>query len=204
MLSCMDRTPPPPTRHPARRSRIAAAAASALATVAIAGHLAVAGTPTRAAAATSRSPAPRSGASASRASTSTSHESHPHPRPPRRRRRPRPRRRRRPRRPPRAVAAERRFRAMGSRAHVIVVGGPAGLADAAAARIERLEGLWSRFRPGSDTTRLNLAAAPASASPPRRWSSSSGRWRGGGAARAPSIRPCSGRSSGPATTARST
>jgi FAD:protein FMN transferase len=47
---------------------------------------------------------------------------------------------------------------MGSRAHVIVVGGPAGLADAAAARIERLEGLWSRFRPGSDTSRLNRAA----------------------------------------------
>ena len=47
---------------------------------------------------------------------------------------------------------------MGSRAHVIVVGGPRGLADAAAARIERLENLWSRFRAGSDTSRINLAA----------------------------------------------
>jgi FAD:protein FMN transferase len=47
---------------------------------------------------------------------------------------------------------------MGTRAHVIVVGGPAGLADAAPARIEQLESLWSRFRPGSDTSRLNLGA----------------------------------------------
>ena len=47
---------------------------------------------------------------------------------------------------------------MGSRAHVIVAGGPEGLAEVAAARIEQLESLWSRFRPGSDTTRLNLHA----------------------------------------------
>jgi FAD:protein FMN transferase len=47
---------------------------------------------------------------------------------------------------------------MGTRAHVIVVGGPAGLADVAVARIEQLEGLWSRFRPGSDTSRLNRGA----------------------------------------------
>jgi len=47
---------------------------------------------------------------------------------------------------------------MGTRAHVIVVGGPAGLADVAVARIEQLESLWSRFRPGSDTSRLNQGA----------------------------------------------
>lgn len=47
---------------------------------------------------------------------------------------------------------------MGTRAHVIVAGGPEGLADVAAARIEQLESLWSRFRPGSDTSRLNLQA----------------------------------------------
>ncbi len=47
---------------------------------------------------------------------------------------------------------------MGARAHVIVVGGPAGLVDAAAARIEQLESLWSRFRPRSDVSRLNRDA----------------------------------------------
>jgi thiamine biosynthesis lipoprotein len=47
---------------------------------------------------------------------------------------------------------------MGARAHVIVVGGPAGLADVAAARIEQLECLWSRFRPRSDVSRLNQHA----------------------------------------------
>jgi thiamine biosynthesis lipoprotein len=47
---------------------------------------------------------------------------------------------------------------MGTRAHVIVVGGPAGLADIARTRIEQLESLWSRFRAGSDTSRLNLHA----------------------------------------------
>lgn len=47
---------------------------------------------------------------------------------------------------------------MGTRAHVIVVGGPAGLADIARTRIEQLESLWSRFRAGSDTSRLNRHA----------------------------------------------
>jgi hypothetical protein len=48
---CMDRPPKPATRHPARRSRVAAGAASAIATIAIAGYLALGGTPTRTAAA---------------------------------------------------------------------------------------------------------------------------------------------------------
>jgi thiamine biosynthesis lipoprotein len=47
---------------------------------------------------------------------------------------------------------------MGARAHVIVVGGRPGLADVAAARIEQLESLWSRFRPRSDVSRLNQHA----------------------------------------------
>jgi FAD:protein FMN transferase len=47
---------------------------------------------------------------------------------------------------------------MGTRAHVIVVGGRAGLADVAATRIEQLESLWSRFRPRSDVSRLNQHA----------------------------------------------
>jgi FAD:protein FMN transferase len=47
---------------------------------------------------------------------------------------------------------------MGTRAHVIVVGGRAGLADVAATRIEQLESLWSRFRPHSDVSRLNQHA----------------------------------------------
>jgi hypothetical protein len=64
--ACMDRTPQAPTtRHPARRSRIAAAAASAVATVAIAGHFALAGTPTRAASATGRTTAAQASTSAS-------------------------------------------------------------------------------------------------------------------------------------------
>jgi thiamine biosynthesis lipoprotein len=53
---------------------------------------------------------------------------------------------------------ERRFRAMGSDAHVIVVGGPNGLVDTAAARIEDLEAKWSRFRPSSEVCRLTAAA----------------------------------------------
>ncbi|MDQ1518626.1 MAG: FAD:protein transferase [Actinomycetota bacterium] len=43
---------------------------------------------------------------------------------------------------------------MGSDAHVIVVGGPAGLADRARQRIDDLEGRWSRFLPDSETSEL--------------------------------------------------
>ena len=54
--------------------------------------------------------------------------------------------------------AEHRFRAMGTDAHVVVVGGPPGLAHRAAERIEALEARWSRFRPDSELCRINRAA----------------------------------------------
>ena len=47
---------------------------------------------------------------------------------------------------------------MGSDAHVIVVGGPPGLADRARARIDDLEGKWSRFLPDSEVSELNRQA----------------------------------------------
>lgn len=53
---------------------------------------------------------------------------------------------------------EARFRAMGSDAHVVVVGGPAGALDAARRRIEELEGRWSRFRDDTEVARLNAGA----------------------------------------------
>ena len=53
---------------------------------------------------------------------------------------------------------ELRFRAMGSDCHVIVVGGPAGLAEQAKERIDELECRWSRFRPDSEISRLNERA----------------------------------------------
>lgn len=56
---------------------------------------------------------------------------------------------------------ERRWRAMGAAAHLIVVGGPTGLADRAMARIETLESRWSRFRPMSEICRLNAADGAA-------------------------------------------
>jgi thiamine biosynthesis lipoprotein len=55
------------------------------------------------------------------------------------------------------------FRAMGSDVHVVVVGGPAGLADVARRRIEELEGRWSRFRPDSEVCRLADRAGRATA-----------------------------------------
>lgn len=61
------------------------------------------------------------------------------------------------------LQAERAFRAMGSDAHVLVWSGsdcpvaPEDLLDVAEAEIARLEGLWSRFRPDSDISRLNHA-----------------------------------------------
>jgi FAD:protein FMN transferase len=59
------------------------------------------------------------------------------------------------------MAAERRFRAMGSDAHVIVVGGPTRLADEARARVDQLEQRWSRFLPTSEVSWLNrLAGEP--------------------------------------------
>jgi len=59
------------------------------------------------------------------------------------------------------MAAERRFRAMGSDAHVIVVAPDAdadALAARAQARIDELERLWSRFLDDSEVSRLNRSA----------------------------------------------
>jgi thiamine biosynthesis lipoprotein len=53
------------------------------------------------------------------------------------------------------MAAERRFRAMGSDAHIIVVGGCAGLIDHAIRRVDALEQRWSRFLPDSEVSQLN-------------------------------------------------
>jgi thiamine biosynthesis lipoprotein len=53
---------------------------------------------------------------------------------------------------------EQRFRAMGSDAHVIVVGGPADGASRARARIDELEQRWSRFIATSEISALNRAA----------------------------------------------
>jgi FAD:protein FMN transferase len=52
---------------------------------------------------------------------------------------------------------ETRFRAMGTDAHVIVVGGSAQLLERARARIDDLEARWSRFLPDSELSRLNAA-----------------------------------------------
>src|SRR4051794_26315561 len=53
---------------------------------------------------------------------------------------------------------ELRFRAMGSDAHVVVVGGPAGLAAEARRRIDDLERRWSRFLPDSEVSALTQHA----------------------------------------------
>lgn len=50
------------------------------------------------------------------------------------------------------------FRAMGSDASVVVVGGDPDLVARARARIAELEALWSRFVPTSEVSRLNAAA----------------------------------------------
>jgi thiamine biosynthesis lipoprotein len=55
-----------------------------------------------------------------------------------------------------ATSAERRATIMGTEAHVIVVADDADhLAGVAIARLEWLEGRWSRFRPDSEISRLN-------------------------------------------------
>jgi thiamine biosynthesis lipoprotein len=63
--------------------------------------------------------------------------------------------------------AERRFRAMGSDAQVLVVGpGAERRAEWAAQRIDRLEARWSRFLPGSEVSELNRRAGhPVPVSP---------------------------------------
>ena len=59
------------------------------------------------------------------------------------------------------AVAERRFRAMGSDCHVVVVAGAAAAAREAAGEAERLVGdldaRWSRFRDDSEVSRLNAA-----------------------------------------------
>jgi thiamine biosynthesis lipoprotein len=55
-------------------------------------------------------------------------------------------------------AEELSFRAMGSDAHVIVVGGPVGLAERARRRIDDLERRWSRFLPDSEISGLTRRA----------------------------------------------
>jgi thiamine biosynthesis lipoprotein len=64
------------------------------------------------------------------------------------------------------MAAEARFRSMGSDVHVIVVGGRARLLDVATGFVGELESRWSRFRPTSEVSRLNaLAGSPVTVSP---------------------------------------
>ena len=53
---------------------------------------------------------------------------------------------------------ESRFAAMGTDVHVIAVGGGSRDLSYAHGRIERLEAMWSRFRPDSEVGRLNAAA----------------------------------------------
>lgn len=50
---------------------------------------------------------------------------------------------------------ETRGRAMGSDVHVIVVGGPTDLAEAAVERLAELERKWTRFEPKSELSRMN-------------------------------------------------
>jgi thiamine biosynthesis lipoprotein len=54
-----------------------------------------------------------------------------------------------------------RFRAMGSDAHVVVVGGRAGLVHDVRRRIVDLERRWSRFLPDSEVSTLNARAGAA-------------------------------------------
>ena len=56
------------------------------------------------------------------------------------------------------MAAELRFRAMGSDAHLIVAGGAGHLIDDARARIDQLERSWSRFLEDSEINGLNRHA----------------------------------------------
>ena len=66
-----------------------------------------------------------------------------------------------------AVAVEElSFGVMGTVAHLVVVGGPSGLAAVAAERLDQLEAKWSRFRPGSELSQLNtMPGRPVVVSP---------------------------------------
>jgi len=61
----------------------------------------------------------------------------------------------------RATDGAMRFRAMGSDAHVVVVGGRAGLVDDVRRRIVDLERRWSRFLVDSEVSALNSCAGAA-------------------------------------------
>lgn len=52
---------------------------------------------------------------------------------------------------------ETRFTVMGTEAHVVVLDGPAALADRARARLDELERRWSRFLADSEIAQLNRA-----------------------------------------------
>ncbi len=56
------------------------------------------------------------------------------------------------------MAAELRFRAMGSDAHLLVVGGHPSLSEQGRRRIDDLERRWSRFVPDSEVSRLTRNA----------------------------------------------
>lgn len=67
---------------------------------------------------------------------------------------------------PQIAVAQTRFRAMGSRAHIIVTGGDIAMLDRAIDRVEQLESRWSRFRVESEVGRLNAAnGEPCEVSP---------------------------------------
>ncbi|MGZ4717898.1 MAG: FAD:protein FMN transferase [Acidimicrobiales bacterium] len=67
------------------------------------------------------------------------------------------------------AVTEEHFPVMGSAGHLVVVGGPADLARRGVEQLERLEALWSRFRPTSEISRLNQAGgAPCLVSGPTR------------------------------------
>ena len=62
--------------------------------------------------------------------------------------------------------AATRVRAMGADVHLLVVGGPPSLLEEARELVEALETRWSRFRPDSEVSRLNLQAGrPVRVSP---------------------------------------
>jgi len=61
----------------------------------------------------------------------------------------------------RTTVREIEFRAMGSDAHLVVVGGSVGLVERARARVEELEQRWSRFLPGSEVSELTRRAGTA-------------------------------------------
>lgn len=64
------------------------------------------------------------------------------------------------------AARERRFEAMGTSVHVIVVGAAGTVLDQIEHRVRDLEDRWSRFRPDSEVSRLNRAdGVPVSVGP---------------------------------------